>query len=562
MIFLRNLFLIGLISVFFITCSHQPAADLVLLNGKIATVDSDFSICEAVAVRDGRFVCVGSDEEVSRFIGEKTHVVDLKDRLVLPGLIDAHGHLYSLGQKLSSLDISGARSFDEVVSIVAERVRTAKPGEWITGGRWDHTRWPGKTFPVHDALSRISPENPVFLNRVDGNAAFVNARALEQAGIGPDTPDPEGGKIMRKPDGSPTGVLVNRAMNLVKAHLPRESDEAYRHKVIRALDAFLAAGLTGVHEAGISPHEIELYKQLVDQGAIHVRVNAMLGTQEEPVLDVPDLAGYFRSNRVEKYGEYALQVRTIKLFFDGALGSRGAAFFDPYVDDPENTGLFRISPDYITKVSEAALAADMSVATHCIGTRGNRLCLDAYIRAFRNNPKKDHRFRIEHAQIVRQEDVPLFSEWSVIPSMQPTHCTSDMDFIADRIGEERTRGGYAWRRFLDDGRVIPCGSDFPVESCNPLLGIYAAVTRQDLDGHPAGGWHPAQKMTIEEAIRGFTIWAAYAGFQEDVLGSIEPGKLADMTVLDRDILTIDPSEIPNVHVLATIIGGAVRYGEL
>jgi predicted amidohydrolase YtcJ len=284
----------------------------------------------------------------------------------------------------------------------------------------------------------------------------------------------------------------------------------------------------------------------------------MLGEQEKPEL-TGDLEAYFQKNRIEQYGNYFLSVRSIKLFFDGALGSRGAAFFQPYADDPGNRGLLRITPEYITRVARAALKVGMGVNTHCIGIRGNRLCLDAYEIALKEIPTKDHRFRIEHSQVVRQEDVKKFAALGVIPSMQPTHCTSDMYFVEDRIGKQRAEGAYAWQWFLEAGMVIPCGSDFPVESNNPLFGIYAAVTRQDVKGWPEGGWFPQHRMTIKEAIKGFTIWAAYGAFQEDVLGSIEKGKLADFTVLDRDILEIEAKEIPKTKVLYTIVGGKIRY---
>jgi predicted amidohydrolase YtcJ len=289
-----------------------------------------------------------------------------------------------------------------------------------------------------------------------------------------------------------------------------------------------------------------------------MRVYAMLGEQEIPVLE-GDLFEYFSKHRLENYGDHFLSVRSIKLFFDGALGSRGAAFFEPYEDDPGNTGLLRITPEYITDVTRAALRADMGVCTHCIGIRGNRLCLESYGTALEENPKQDHRLRIEHAQIVRDEDIEMFKDLGVIPAMQPTHCTSDMPFVEDRVGSKRAEGAYAWRSFLDAGMVIPCGSDFPVESNNPLLGIYAAVTRQDVEGYPEDGWFPEQRMTREEAVKGFTIWAAYGAFQEDILGSIEVGKLADFTILDKDILSIEPKEILTTDVLYTIVGGKIVY---
>ncbi len=478
--------------------------------------------------------------------------------MVLPGLIDAHAHLHSLGDKLASINTSDCLSFDEVVETVGEKVKTINPGEWIIGGRWDHTRWKENAFPIHDKLSIVSPDNPVYLTRVDGNSAFVNGKALALAGINKATPDPVGGKIIRKPNGEPTGVLINRAMNLVKDLFPELTVE---QKAIRFQDAIIHCnqnGLTGIHEAGVGPAEIELYKKLIDLGKLDIRLYAMLGEQEVPVLDI-DLTPYFKANRIDNYGNNMLKVRSVKLFFDGALGSRGAAFFEPYTDDSTNKGLLRISPEYITKVGKAALAAGMGVNTHCIGIRGNRLCLDAYKEALKDYPDVDHRFRIEHAQILRQEDIELFTELGVIPAMQPTHCTSDMRFIEDRIGKERAKYSYAWRSFIDAGHLIPCGSDFPVESVNPLFGIYSAVSRQDQEGLPENGWHPEQRMTIEEAIKGFTIWAAYGAWQEDILGSIEIGNMADITILDKDLLSVDKAEILDTKVLATIVGGEVKY---
>jgi predicted amidohydrolase YtcJ len=317
-------------------------------------------------------------------------------------------------------------------------------------------------------------------------------------------------------------------------------------------------GLTSVHEAGIGPSAIETYKDLIDKGLLKMRIYAMLGEDEAPPLE-GDIAAYLSQHKIEEYGNYFLSVRSIKLFFDGALGSRGAAFFEPYKDDPDNKGLLRITPEYIYEVAKAALQTGMQVNTHCIGIRGNRLCLDAYEKALEETPKKDHRFRIEHAQIVRPEDITKFASLGVLPSMQPTHCTSDMYFVEDRIGQKRAVGAYAWRSFIDAGLVIPCGSDFPVESNNPMLGIYAAITRQDPNGWPEGGWFPEQRMTIEEAIKGFTIWAAYAAFQENVLGSIEIGKLADFTILENDILEIPAEEILTTRPIYTIVGGKIRY---
>jgi predicted amidohydrolase YtcJ len=347
-------------------------------------------------------------------------------------------------------------------------------------------------------------------------------------------------------------------MDPVIASIPEDTEEQYKEKFLKAVNACLRDGLTGVHEAGIGPRAIAMYKDLIDARKLKLRMYAMLGEETDLPQDI-NLVDYFRANRIEEYGNHMLSVRSIKLFFDGALGSRGAAFFEPYADDPSNSGLLRIPTDYIYSVSKAALEADMGVNTHCIGIRGNSLCLDAYERAFEENPKEDHRFRIEHAQIIRPEDVERFVSLGVIPAMQPTHCTSDMYFVEERVGDKRAEGAYAWRWFIEAGLPIPCGSDFPVESTNPLLGIYAAVTRQDPSGWPEGGWHPSQRMTIQEAIKGFTIWAAYGAFQEDVLGSIEVGKYADFTILDNDILESDPNDILKTDTVYTIVAGKIRY---
>lgn len=539
-------------------CSRIEKADLVLMEGKVVTVDSDFSMQEAVAIRDGIIVFVGKNQAVTPYIGNRTRVLKLKGNLILPGLIDAHAHMSGLGKKLTRFNINDCTSFEEIVARVADEAKGMKPGEWIIGGRWDHNRWRSKTFPVHDALSRVSPHNPVYLSRVDGNSAFVNARALALAGIDNNTTDPPGGVIVRKNSGEPTGVLINRAMNMVKKYFPKETADQWKKELLAAVEACLQKGMTGWHEAGVGPQEIQWYKELIDGGQLKMRVYAMLGEQEVPVLKV-DLEPYFRKNRIENHGNHFLSVRSVKLFFDGALGSRGAAFFKPYEDDPENRGLLRIEPDYIYRVTRAALKAGMGVNTHCIGIRGNRLCLEAYGKALSEVPVRDHRLRIEHAQIVESQDVQTFVKLGVIPSMQPTHCTSDMVYIENRVGRERCRGAYAWRWFIDAGLTIPCGSDFPVESHDPLTGIYAAVTRQDSKGQPVDGWHPEQRMTRQEAIKGYTIWAAHAAFQEKILGSIETGKLADFTVLDRDIFQVEPKEILNTRVVCTIVAGKIRY---
>lgn len=554
------IFCMLLTSWLLVQCTFEKA-DMIITNGKVVTVDQDFSIQEAVAVKGDKIVFAGTMKEVKKYTGKNTQIIDATGLLVLPGLIDAHAHLFSLGSQLVNLDINECISYQEIIDKVEERVQDAEPGEWIIGGRWDQTEWETGEFPFHDKLSEVSPENPVYLTRVDGNSAFVNLKAMQIAGITGSTPDPEGGFFIRKSNGEPTGVLVNMAMNKVKDLIPKDNPELLKRKLSMAVQSCLEVGLTGIHEAGVGPHEIDLMKHMIDSEEMDLRIYAMLGEQERPEFDVDDLFNYFMENRIESYGADLLSVKSIKLFFDGALGSRGAAFFEPYSDDNENNGILRIQPDYITKVTLAAMKADMGVNTHCIGIRGNRLCLDAYEEALKDFPGRDHRLRIEHAQIVREEDIEKFVVLGVIPAMQPTHCTSDKHMVVDRVGEERAKFAYAWRSFIDEGLPIPCGSDFPVESNDPLLGIYAAVSRKAPGENAGDGWHPEQKMTIEEAITGFTLWAAYGAFQEDILGSIEPGKYADFTIIDKDILNLPSEEILTTKVRYTIVGGKIKYSE-
>jgi predicted amidohydrolase YtcJ len=553
------LFSFAILILLIISCAPKETADMVILNAKIATVDKNFAIKEAVAVKNRKILFVGSSEDVKKYITETTEVIDANNLFVLPGLIDAHGHLVSLGTSLTQLNTNDCKTYEAIIQRVKRAVQKSKPGDWIIGGRWDQTKWESKAFPIHDALSAVSPNNPVYLSRTDGNSALVNKKALEIAGIATDTENPSGGIIIRKTNGLPTGVLINRAMNLVKNFFPKESLSDQKEQIKKAIAVCNESGLTGVHEAGISIAEVDAFKALVDEDKLDMRVYAMLGDQKNPEYAAEDLVQYFKDIRIDNYGDHLFSLKSLKLYFDGALGSRGAAFFDPYHDDPTNTGLLRIPPDYITRVAKAALQADMQVCTHAIGIRGNRLCLDAYEDALKAFPKEAHRFRIEHAQVVRDQDIQKFVDLNVIPSVQPTHCTSDKGFVEDRIGTERAKGAYAWRSFIDAGLVMPCGSDFPVESTNPLHGIYALVSRKDTNQMPEGGWYPNQRITIEEAIKGFTIWAAYGAFDEELLGSIEVGKYADFTILDSDLLSISAEEILETRVLYTIVGGQVKY---
>jgi predicted amidohydrolase YtcJ len=549
--------LAGLAIFSFVSCSSEPSqpADLVLRGGKIATVDSVFSFAEAVAISGDRIVRVGKTADMKHFIGPQTQIIELGGKLVVPGLIDAHAHLPGYAGALAELDLRGTTGFSRIVEMVAERAKKTSPGEWILGRSWDQNDWENKEMPSHDLLSKAVPDNPVWLVRVDGHAGIANKKALEICGITSKTPNPSGGEILRGKGGALTGVFVDNAMHLVYSHIPDTTPERERENLAAAIKNCLAAGLTGIHDAGVSPGTVENYKYLIDHNQMGFRIYAMLS---DPGVD--DLAGFMKKNMLQDYeNSHFLTVRSIKLFMDGALGSRGAALLEPYSDRPGYSGLLTTSFERVEKVAEAAMNNGFQVCTHAIGDRGNRLAIDAYEQAFRAHKVPDHRFRIEHAQVVSPQDIPRFAALGVIPSMQPTHATSDMYWAQDRLGPERVKGAYAWQKFLKTGAIIPCGSDFPVEEINPMLGIYAAITRQDVKGWPEGGWFPEERMTREQALRGFTIWAAYAAFQEKLLGSIEAGKFADMVVLSKDILTVDPKEILTTVPEYTIVGGKVRY---
>ncbi|MBU1099679.1 MAG: amidohydrolase [Bacteroidetes bacterium] len=547
-----------LFSFLLTNCDNREIASLVLTNGKVITVDGNFSIHEAVAVKGSRIISVGSNQDINRYINQSTKVIDLQGKTVLPGLIDTQGHMLQLGNALTYLDIHSTTSYEEIVKIVKERVKITPPGAWIIGGRWDQNKWEIKDFPNHSELSKISPENPVFLLRVDGYAALVNEKAMNLSGISPDTKTPFGGSIIHDKYNNPTGVLINRAMTIVKNIIPGETDQAFKEKVRKGIRNCLKNGLTSWHEIGISPYHVSLIKQLIDDNQLDMRTVTFLGEQEDPVLEV-DLENYFAQFKIDNYGDNFLSVKGIQLHFDGALGSRGAALFSPYNDDRDNIGLIRIPPDYIYRMASAALKLKMVLNTSCIGTRGNQLCLDEYEKALKKNPVKDHRLRITHAQVLLEKDIPRFKKLGVIPAMQPIHATSDMGFAEARIGSDRIKGAYAWRSILNTGSKIACGSDFPVETNDPFASMYAAITRKDVSGNPPNGWYSEQCMTLEEVIKGYTIWAAYSVFQDNILGSIEVGKLADFTIINKYLLAIPPEELLDTKVMYTIVGGVIKY---
>jgi hypothetical protein len=537
----------------------QAKADLVLVNGKIYTVDNARPVASALAVRGGRVLFVGSDAEARVLANASTRVIDLNGKTVIPGIVDAHAHLLGLGNTLARVNLAGSTSYDEVIDRVKSFSKDVKPGEWILGRGWDQNRWTSKEFPTHDALSRAFPNNPVVLTRIDGHALLANAKAMELARVSAATTDPEGGRIMRLASGAPSGVFIDKAQNLIGRAVPEPTRADTRKAILAAIAESNRWGLTGVHDAGENAETIGIYEELAKAGSYNLRNYVMLSDPGEPGSPAALRNPYLRRGPQSALYDGHLWVRAIKLYADGALGSRGAALLAPYADEPTNSGLLVSRPEHLRAWAETGLRRGFQVNVHAIGDRGNRIVLDAFESALRVVPTADHRFRVEHAQVLSPDDIPRFAKLGVIPSMQPTHQTSDMRWAETRVGPQRIRGAYAWRSLLNTGVVIPSGTDFPVEEVNPLLTFHAAVTRQDPTNWPVGGWYPEQKMTREEALQSITIWPAYAGFQEAMLGSLTPGKYADFVVLDRDIMGIPDTEILATRVISTWIGGKRVY---
>jgi predicted amidohydrolase YtcJ len=528
-------------------------ADLIVTARVIHTADSAAPTAEAFAVRDGRFVAVGARSDVMALRGPGTRLLELPDATVLPGLADAHAHLADLGFSLQSVDLRGVDSYAEVVRRVAERARSVPAGRWITGNGWDQNRWAGKRFPTAAALDSAVPDHPVILDRIDGHAVLVNHAAMKAAGITSATRDPVGGRVERLPGGAPSGVFVDNAMALIRRAVPAPTDEEIKAAVAQGAGFANRWGLVSVHDMGEPEQTIDQIEALAQAGQLPLRVYVMVGD------DSAALEHYFARGPQQALYNGHVWIRGIKLYADGALGSRGAALLAPYSDDPGNSGLLVSSEAHLEQRTEAALRHGFQVSTHAIGDRGNRNALDAYAAALVTVPTPDARLRVEHAQVLSPEDIPRFARLGVIPSMQASHQTSDMPWAEDRLGPVRIKGAYAWRSLLSTGVIIPNGTDFPVEQVNPLITFHSAVTRQDSTGNPPGGWYPDQRMTRDEALKSMTIWAAHAAFQDSLMGSIVVGKYADFTVLDRDIMTVPADQIMQAHFVATYLGGNAVY---
>jgi predicted amidohydrolase YtcJ len=538
-----------------LACTAASAAGLLVrdVNGYTLDADGKLQRFSALLVDRGKVVATGSGSDLDARAG-KARRIDGQGRTLLPGLIDAHGHVMSLGFVATQLDLSGTKSLAGALAEVKGYAARHPGSGWLRGRGWNQVIWKLGRFPTAAELDAATGNKPAWFRRIDGHAGWANGAAMKVAGVDRTTADPPGGRIERDHDGNPSGVFVDGAMDLIERVVPPPSAQ----EAERALDAALAAmarvGLTGVGDPGIDAQTFALYKRHADAHRLTARIYAMIGGTGA------DFDALSKDGPLSGYGGDFLDLRAVKLYSDGALGSRGAALLAPYSDDPKNSGLLFHAQDELNAMIEKALGKGYQVCIHAIGDRGNREVLDGFAAAYAKVPAgRELRNRIEHAQVVAVDDIPRFKTLKLIASMQPTHATSDMNMAEDRIGPERLKGAYAWRTFLDQGTVIAGGSDFPVESPNPFFGIHAAVTRQDHENRPGGGWHAEQKMTRLEAFRAFTLDAAYAEHHEKTLGTLEPGKWADFIMIDRDIFTVEAEKIWSTRVLQTWVGGTQVY---
>lgn len=530
-------------------------ADTVITNANGYTLNARGELVQfsALAFDDkGRITAVGGNVEVAAK-AKGARQVDMGGRTVLPGLIDAHGHVFGLGQQLTQLDLSGTTSLAGALSAIADYAKANAGHAWIRGRGWNQENWKLGRFPTAKELDAVESDRPVWLERVDGHAGWANSRTLALAGITKNTPDPAGGKIQRDANGEATGVLVDAAQELVTKVMPAQTEAEGRMVLDKSLQEIARVGITAVHDAGIGVAEDRLYRDYADKKKLTARVYAMIGGTG---ADFDQLA---KNGPLKDYADGMYALRAVKLYSDGALGSRGAALVKPYSDEPHSHGLLFFKSAEMDAMMTKAMRKGYQVNVHAIGDAGNKQILDIYQKELKATKSErggvDPRHRIEHAQVVSAQDIPRFKTLGIIPSMQPTHATSDKNMAETRVGPERIKGAYAWRSFLHQGSRIACGSDFPVESPNPFYGIHAAVTRMDHAGQPVAGWYPNQAMSLKEAFRCFTLDAAWAGHQENSLGTLEPGKHADFIVIDRDLFRMSTYDIFKTGVLETWVGG-------
>ncbi len=537
-----------------VSCTRTPQADRIFTNGHIITMNEDMPEAEAFAVKKGFIIAVGTNAEM-RDTYPVAEEVDLEGKDVMPGIIESHGHMLNLGRREMRINLQEINDPREIMQKLRESVAETPPGEWIVGWGWDDGAWKEQMTAISQELSSVSPNNPVWFAGLHGYNGWANAKALEMAGLTKDTPDPEGGKIYKDSEtGEPTGILANAAQGMVTRLMPPLTVEQREKAFEIAGEELLKNGLTSVHDARITRKDLDALRALKTQKKLRVRYYVMLDCTDE------ELIGPYLQNGPEIDPDNWLTIRCIKIFQDGSLGTRSALMFEPYSDAPDVLGVTTTSQEEIEKLTIQSLQAGMQVATHAIGDRSNRITLDAYEASIKVVPEaKDHRLRIEHAQVVALEDIPRFKELDIVTSMQPPHATSDMPWAEDRVGPERIKGAYAWRSFLDAGVRVPLNSDFPGETLNPFYGMYAAETRQTPEGKPEGGWYPEQCLTREEVLHAYTVESAYSGFEEHIKGKIAPGRLADFIVISDNILTISSKALLSLKVERTYIGGQLVY---
>jgi predicted amidohydrolase YtcJ len=550
---------LAVIALAFVFAGPQPTeADVIFMGGNVYTVNERQPNAQAIAVKAGRILFVGSDADAAKYKGKATRVVDLKGSTVMPGFTDAHYHLVGVGFREMTLNLEGIMSLEDLLAKVKARVGQAKPGEWVTGRGWIETFWKPPVFPTRQQLDSISPNNPVFLRRADGHGAVANSAALKIAGIDRNTPSPFGGEISKDKTGEPNGMLLDSAQGLVNKHVPDATAEESERAVVLGVKRSIELGWCQIQDPGGTYDDVAIYRKLYREGKIKLRIyKAVHGPSANASRLMKDGAST---------GEFdnRFTLRTIKVVIDGALGSRGAALLAPYADKPDTSGFLTQKEDELLVMLKEALRQGIQVETHAIGDRANRVVLDLYEQAFAAVPPdqrkvREPRWRVEHAQIINPVDIARFAKLGVIPSMQPSHAIGDLHFAPSRVGIKRLEGAYAWQSLIKAGSIIAGGSDAPVERGEPMIEFYAAVARRDQKGFSGDGWHPEQAVSREQALKMFTLWPAYAAFEEKSKGSIEVGKLADLSVFSADIMKIPVMEILNTQCMMTVIGGEIVY---
>ena len=559
---------IVLISLIIFNCSDKKTpADLIIRGGIIYTAEDSNPVVEAVAVIGDKIVYAGDLKNSSKFEGENTRVIDLQGKTMTPGFIEGHGHFFGVGYFEIDLDLMKAKNYDEIVEMVRVAAEKAQPGQWILGRGWHQDKWDTlpsnmvKGFQTHEKLSAVSPNNPVVLEHASGHAVQVNAKAMEIAGVNQLSKESlksvseEGGEIIRDKNGNPTGIFNELATGLIYRYMPASDDDRDRQAIGLATQTCLRNGITSFQDAGENRRSIDFLRQAKNDGTLGVRLYVMLGGDDKTLVNE------WLNKGPEIDSLNMLTIRSIKLYCDGALGSRGAWLLEPYTDRPDFYGMATMSMDSVLAVSRKALKSGFQVCSHAIGDRANKEILDRYEIALKENPEiKDHRFRIEHAQHIAPNDIPRFGQLGVIPAMQAVHMSSDRPWAIDRLGEKRIKeGAYMWQSLLKSGAKIVNGTDAPVEPINPIASFFSSVTRQTLQGQPSGGYEPEEKMTRAQALKSYTLDAAYGAFEENIKGSIAPGKLADFTIFSKDIMTVSDDQILSTEVSMTIVGGKVLY---